>query len=879
MGTKVEYIDVLNEVVYSSLEGILKKLNKRIHIKLYALVYNGKKSLTQNIRIKKTIASSREDGKPVSQDTLQDVSNVYAELKADFSAVVDSYGDIKSYFDRQKQQPYQADINNDEDSKNTENEIEIEQDINVENSILDTKIIYSNQLPFYNGQALYNVVYIVEVRNVEYESRKLFYQEPEISFLRMIMDYFFSDYFSLDTQFNAITMNNDNQIDTKYNEDSLQFTRRLTRLFFGKMQQCLIEATSLKIEVQYDHMLQSKYYVNNLLEKVDEISTKTYEGTSPFGSILFMNEMVIKEQPLIRFTVKFTKEDRIRLDDSKRIRKLLELTNIDKDLYLIADHNEIHGLGEINWNLQEGALILRLDFNGLSKCNLVLVRTDAKRSNYGELLVNDDRKFYRSDLSLVETRLVSVSFKNPRLGEEGYTSEKFIHLLKSVFWEGQSDHDDMVNRKLEKLDQIVRKAREQKHGTMVVITEPEIAKCEMERLSKQSTLIEPGIINPEYIKFLTAIDGAIYFDIDGNCHAIGVILDGIAKGDIGDASRGARYNSAHRYWHKLRDIDEQNENGKCVIAIISEDGMVDLIPESEDEEKILALAEEIIDSINEENHDSDKLQEKEETLLQSKIVDCDWLFKVGKVYYLKKNYVKAISFFEYGMERAEKSYIQPEYFDTLGRCYSFTKDYELAIKMYKFCVAKTDNYKSKHVYLRSLGHAFLDYSHKFKKDKQKRHSLLNNAIGFLTEGIELAKMHSIKSSAVHYNIRAICYYNLGDLKEAIREFTLALNEEPNNSEILWNRYLVKKEMGDIKGSIQDIMEAEFKKHDEKYITQLSSVLDENPHLNEDVITFYNKLATQETEPSELVELLEKYKKQIELSSLAEGAAVKEIIPD
>ncbi|KAF6579629.1 tetratricopeptide repeat protein [Paenibacillus sp. EKM211P] len=875
MESKVENINLLNEIVYSSLEGILKELNKRIHIKLYALVYNEKDSLAQTVRIKKTIASSGEHGKSVSQDSLQDVSNLYGELKADFSAVVNSYGGIKSYFDKEEQQPYQVYISNDEKLKNTtENEVPIEQDLRVEDSIRDTKIIYSNHLTFYNSQALYNVVYIVEVRNVEHENRKLFYHEPEISFLRMIMDYFFSDYFALDNQYNAIKINNNNQIDTKYNEDSLHFTRRLTRLFFGKMQGYLKDNTSLEIGTRYDNELRSKYYVDNLLEKIDEISTKTYEGASPFGSILFMNKECIRNPLLIRFTVKFTKEDHIRLDDSKRIRKLLELTNVDKDLYLIADDNEIHGLGEVNWNLQKDALILKLDFNGISKYNLFLVRTDAERSNYGELLVSNDRKFYRSDLKLLETRLISVSFKNPRLGEEGYTPEKFINLLKSVFWEGQSDCDDIFNQKLEKLDQIVRKSREQKHGTMVVITESDVAKFEVERLSKQSTLIEPGNINPEYIKFLTAIDGAIYFDIDGNCHAIGVILDGIAKESIGDASRGARYNSAHRYWHKLKDINKQNENGKCVIAIISEDGMVDLIPESEDEGKLLVLTEEIIDSINEENLDTEKLKEKEEVLLQSKIIDCDWLFKVGEAYQLKKKYAKAISFFEYGMERAERSYFQPEYFNVLGNCYWHTKDYESAIKMYGFAITKTDDLKRKHVYLINIGNAYLELSHEFKKDEQKHHSLLNKAIDYLTEGIELAKTHPVQSSAMHYNRRAICYYHLGDLTKAIDGFTMALAEEPNKAVFLWNRYLVKKVSGDIIGSLEDIIEAEFNEHNKDYITQLNNLLDKNRHLIKEANTFYNRLAGQETESSELEILIEKYNKAVELSSLTEDAAVK-----
>ncbi|TKH51450.1 hypothetical protein FC698_02190 [Bacillus cereus] len=65
-------------------------------------------------------------------------------------------------------------------------------------------------------------------------------------------------------------------------------------------------------------------------------------------------------------------------------------------------------------------------------------------------------------------------------------------------------------------------AREQKHGTMVVITDYDTAVSELKTLKKQSLLIEATKITPEYIQFLTSIDGPIYFDTNGKCHAIGV---------------------------------------------------------------------------------------------------------------------------------------------------------------------------------------------------------------------------------------------------------------------------------------------------------------------------------------------------------------------
>ena len=70
---------------------------------------------------------------------------------------------------------------------------------------------------------------------------------------------------------------------------------------------------------------------------------------------------------------------------------------------------------------------------------------------------------------------------------------------------------------------------------------------------------------------MTAVDnGAVILDTHCMCHAIGVILDGLASSN-GTSARGARYNSAIRY------VD--GHEGECAAIIISEDGMVDLYPQ------------------------------------------------------------------------------------------------------------------------------------------------------------------------------------------------------------------------------------------------------------------------------------------------------------
>ncbi|EFM10492.1 hypothetical protein PaecuDRAFT_2928 [Paenibacillus curdlanolyticus YK9] len=902
MQTTIKKLDVLNQLIYDNLEKILKKLNKRMHIKLYALV-NDKKQAPTVIRIKKTVANG-DKALSTSQDELQSLENVFAELKVDPAQAGDAYEQIKSYLNEEwYKQHDSADASNNAEAATSPSENEDGHAGSTGSQMNDTRLLYINRVPFQFGRNTHSVIYMLEIRNVEQETRQQFFLKPELSFLRMLLDYYFNDFYAYTK--NHIKINDDDSITSKYNEDEIQFNRRLARLFFGKMQSYL--QSNKKFEEfgsGFDHELRNEYYVNSLLEKVDDISSLSYENASPFGSILFMNKDVItqqSQQSIIRFTVTFTKDDRIGLDDAKRIRKLLELTNVDKDLYLIADENEIYGLGEVNWNLQKGILAFRLDFTGLSKYNLVLVRTEPEFASGGKLFVEDQKKVYRSDLSLIETKLVAISFKNPKLGEEGYSSEKFTALLRNTFLEEYGDYGQ-AKQKIERLDLIVRKAREQKHGTMVVITNRTTAEEEMASLRKQSTPIEPGLINPEYIKFLTAIDGAIYLDTDGNCHAIGVILDGISKDGVGDASRGARYNSAHRYLHKLKDARQQKksdeqaecvEQKKCVIVIISEDGMVDLIPESEHEDMLLAMAEEVIDLIQASSPDREKLKEKEDTLLQSKIVDSDWLFKIADVMYANDNEERAIEFYKYGIERAEKSYVNPRHYNYFGNCYYTIGKYQDAIDVYLEAIEDSFDYEDHHIYQRNIGYSYLSLALQLKEEAEAFENELHDAIEWLNYSIEREKTRSKKPSARVYSSRGRCYLELSDiekktegkvqlLKNSYDDYSQAITLNSHNKTYYWNRYCANNRLRKLKGTqiniekecIEDLIHAEHIQHDDAYINALSPLLKKRLDLVAEAAEFYRNLIGDKEGSPELQELLAKHSAQAETSKQAEAAAGK-----
>ena len=156
--------------------------------------------------------------------------------------------------------------------------------------------------------------------------------------------------------------------------------------------------------------------------------------------------------------------------------------------------------------------------------------------------------------------LMRVRYGQPYLVKPPSYEAKLPKDLPRIF-KGISEKD------IELLVSLVQQAEKESHGTLLVIT-PE-AQAEAVRLRGQSIAITPQQLTPEILGQLTSIDGAVMIDPEGYCHAVGVILDGIAQGE-GDSARGARYNSALRY--------TSSSNAPCLALVVSEDGGVDLVP-------------------------------------------------------------------------------------------------------------------------------------------------------------------------------------------------------------------------------------------------------------------------------------------------------------
>ncbi|MBG9455987.1 hypothetical protein ABE61_18565 [Lysinibacillus sphaericus] len=212
------------------------------------------------------------------------------------------------------------------------------------------------------------------------------------------------------------------------------------------------------------------------------------------------------------------------------------------------------------------------------------------------------------------------------------------------------------------------------HGTMIVITYPELAREEVQRLNKQCIAIESFDLLDDILfddrnillNQLTKIDGAIYIDIEGRCHSIGVILDGEASED-GDSSRGARYNSALRYRNR------NNLKDQCVIIVISEDGMINIIGKQKIDSK-----KEIYElKIKLKEGNFDEVLKRVEELIGDEKYNIDYLFIKAEVLVKNNDYGSAIDVYNkiLGIEPD-----QERAYNLRGICYALDKQFEIALE-------------------------------------------------------------------------------------------------------------------------------------------------------------------------------------------------------
>ncbi|GAB6106409.1 DNA integrity scanning protein DisA nucleotide-binding domain protein [Fusibacter bizertensis] len=282
------------------------------------------------------------------------------------------------------------------------------------------------------------------------------------------------------------------------------------------------------------HVLQNEHAISPF-EKINKISSLSYEKSFSNGKILLLNletSQTLSNQHILKPMVNF--ETKIPLSNTRHIRKILELSN--PEVYLLSDGEYLYSTVEINQHHDKIHHFFIIEFNN----------------------------YFSWQLTHNGNRLMQVTHEEVFIPKPKVSFFSFSIELKKVF-------PLIESKKLLNLYLLILEALKQSKGTIIVISKN--ARSEAFRLRNQGFLIDALSLSPSIVRSITSIDGAVLMDLDGFCHGIGVILDGIAT-EKGDPSRGARYNSAIRY---VETIKKTPEYANCFAVVISEDGDVDMI--------------------------------------------------------------------------------------------------------------------------------------------------------------------------------------------------------------------------------------------------------------------------------------------------------------
>lgn len=260
----------------------------------------------------------------------------------------------------------------------------------------------------------------------------------------------------------------------------------------------------------------------DLLRVFNGISLMRYERGEGIGRLLLIDPT----HPKLSYLLKL--ETPVPLRNARWARKILEMAK--GEVAVIADSKEIFGLGKLASNHDpEEEDAFWIDFVG----------------------------HHQWEFRKGEQILMRIRHGVPVLPQEVITKVRFV---------------DNVSRQFkacdpERLWKLFQAVLDQECGAMLMITED--ASAEAERLASQGTKIQVSPANPQLIACATRIDGSILVDPMGNCHAIGVILDGSAN-DACSGARGSRFNSAIRY--------VEGSTAARVAIVISEDRTIDIHP-------------------------------------------------------------------------------------------------------------------------------------------------------------------------------------------------------------------------------------------------------------------------------------------------------------
>lgn len=301
---------------------------------------------------------------------------------------------------------------------------------------------------------------------------------------------------------------------------------------------------------------------------INSLSSETYEGAH-IQSRMYLSERGSDRGKKSKsgLTISFSNPIQFTANNTRQIRKLLEISN--NELALVV--------GSIFPKSKLGHLPGRTDgyyFRYYPSINTRFVKGFSKETPKDYECEIKFKGFMSWELISYDTVIKYSKGKYTFAYKKASNEEALTKTLRKFF--GRTE----TNIKYLLISKIIREAKKQKHGTLLLFSSSESAICEAERLCKLNRAMGIRRISLakkfDHIQSITSIDGAIILDFYGNCYCLGAILDGDAV-VRGNTSRGSRYNSAVNYVMR-----RAKESQIFYAIIISEDGTTDLINPSGD---------------------------------------------------------------------------------------------------------------------------------------------------------------------------------------------------------------------------------------------------------------------------------------------------------
>jgi len=260
---------------------------------------------------------------------------------------------------------------------------------------------------------------------------------------------------------------------------------------------------------------------------LDELSKMPRENRIPAGQI-----EVTKPNDYADSSILFSVPITFSLENKRIIHRFLEMCTDQTALLVeMKDGLKVVGIGKTY------EPVCRIAFEGSLKWSIEYI---------GRIYKRIEGKYH-------------VAVKEPK-------TDRFIKAMESVF---KCKYDYTAKNRLSNIyEGIVT----QPHGAMIVFLENAAEEAKRLISANRGTGIKNKAIRDSNMFYgLTAVDGAVLFDMEGNCQGFGFMLDGeaIVKNRT---DRGERYNTAYNY-----TACKNKAGKKCMTVTVSEDKLVDFI--------------------------------------------------------------------------------------------------------------------------------------------------------------------------------------------------------------------------------------------------------------------------------------------------------------